>query len=88
VRNAINISSLKNQKGQTTVEYLLLLVVVFVTAYILITGPFATFTRQLIFNVARSVQNVVQSAEFTTEPIVVGNPKHPSSPKRFKPLHL
>jgi len=79
---------LKNRKGQTSLEYLLLLTVAFITAYILIRGPFAVFARELLANILTGVQNVVSFAEWREEPLEPNDPEHPSNPARLKPQHL
>lgn len=81
-------SPLKNQRGQTLAEYLMLLSVAFITSYILVTGPIANYTQTFLEHVSTGIKNVVQSAEWQKQPIEIGNERHPSSPKRFKALHL
>ncbi len=76
------------QSGQTSVEYLLLLTVAFITAYIVITGPVATFASGMINGIKAGLFNVVQNAELSTTGTGFGNAGHPSDPERMKPLHL
>lgn len=79
----------RGESGQTMVEYLLLLAVAFITAYILITGPVASFARDMITGIRVGLLNVVQNAELTTSaPQSPGASGHPTDGKRFKALHL
>ena len=77
-----------NKKGQTSIEYLLLLAVVFIAAYLMMTRPLADFTRQFLSDIRSGISNVIQHAEWSNEQIAVGNPRHPASRERFRPLHL
>ncbi len=79
----------RGQSGQTSVEYLLLLSVAFITAYIVITGPVATFAAGMVNGIKVGLLNVVQNAELTTSaPVTAGSAGHPSDAKRMQPLHL
>lgn len=75
-------SILKNQKGQTTVEWLMLLAASFTTGYFIITGPFADYTTELIKNIRDFTENIVLTGETSDKALP------PSAPKRFKPVHL
>ncbi len=78
-----------NERGQTTVEYLLLLAAAFITSYIVMTGPMAQFTRQMIGTIRSSLVNVVQNGELTPGQVTTpGQNGHPGDPVRAKPLHL
>ncbi len=79
----------KGQGGQTSVEWLLLMAVAFITAYIVITGPVATFARDMVAGIKVGLLNIVQNAELTTSaPVTAGSAGHPSDPRRMKALHL
>jgi len=78
----------RDQRGQTAVEYLMLLAVAFITAYIMVTGPLASFTVNLLNNLRSGIRNTVQHGEWSNEQIDFGNPRHPTSPERLRPLHL
>lgn len=80
--------SLRSEKGQTTFEYLLLLSMTFLVAYILISDPIARYTRDLITDIRTGLNNLVLNAEWTKDKIEVQNPKHPGNPQRLKPVHL
>jgi Flp pilus assembly pilin Flp len=79
---------LKNQKGQTAVEYLLLLAACFITAYLMIRGPVATFTKDTLTNILFGIKNVVTHGEWSGEELEFAKKGHPASPGRLKPLHL
>ena len=78
----------RSQSGQTVVEYLLLLVVTFITAYIMMTGPLATFTRSMLIGLQQVMTNIVQHGELSTDEIKEGNPRYPSSQERLRAVHL
>ncbi len=79
----------QNQRGQTTVEYLLLLGAAFITTYLVMTGPMATFARLMISTIRSSLINVVQNGELTPgEVLQPGQNGHPGDPVRTKALHL
>lgn len=80
--------NLKNNKGQTSLEYLLLLVAAFITAYILVSGPFGNLTVGMFRTIISGLQNMVTNAEFNGEHPSFDQAGHPSSEKRLKPLHL
>ena len=73
---------LKNRKGQTTIEWLMLLAASFTTGYFIITGPFAVFTKSFLVKIRGVTNNIVLSGE--------SNPKAPPplAPKRFRAVHL
>lgn len=75
---------LKNRRGQTSVEYLLLLALVFITAYIILTQPLATFTTQILNNIVAGMQNLIRNAELSSGSTTPGTPGSPG----FKALHL
>ncbi len=78
----------QNRRGQTSVEYLLLLAAAFLTSYLIITGPLAGFTRDLLADIREGLGNLVEHAEWTTESIEPGKGKHPGAPERLRPVHL
>jgi hypothetical protein len=73
---------LKNQKGQTSIEWLLLTAVAFMTAYIAITGPFSRFTLSFINNIKSVTRGIVQNGEIRPDAAP------PSTPSRLKGVHL
>lgn len=80
---------MRNQRGQTTVEYLLLLAATFVTSYFVVTGPMSNFTRQLLGTIRSALTNVVQNGELTPgEVLNPGQAGHPGDPARAKPVHF
>lgn len=79
---------LGNRRGQTTVEYLLLMALTFITAYIMITGPISTFTADMINRLRAGMGNMVQNGDLTSGPIVQpGTAGHPGDLTRLKRLH-
>lgn len=79
---------LRNNRGQTSVEYLLLLAACFITAFLLIKGPVAVFTRDVLSGITGGLQNIVTNGEFTGDTFEFAKRGHPASPARLKPLHL
>lgn len=84
----MKLAILKNRKGQTTVEYLMLLGATFITAYFMITGPFATFTSGMITQIKSVTGNIVRNGEMSGKGIEPGTAGHPAQPNRLKALHL
>jgi Flp pilus assembly pilin Flp len=78
----------RNDRGQTSVEYLMLLGATFITAYVMITGPFATFTTGMIAQIKNVTGNVVRNGEISGKGMNPGTAGHPARPERLKPLHL
>ena len=76
------VTLLKNRRGQTMVEWLMLIVASFTTAYFIITSPFAEFTTNFLSKISKYTQNIVLKGE--SEPKAA----NPSDQKRFKPVHL
>ncbi|MFM8314135.1 MAG: hypothetical protein ACKOA8_07600, partial [Deltaproteobacteria bacterium] len=54
---------LKNQRGQALVEWLLLLAASFLTGYVVISGPFATFTTNLLDKIRGYTGSIVLKGE-------------------------
>ena len=80
---------LRDEGGQTTVEYLLLIAMSFLTAYFLVTGPVSKFTQLMLSTIRSSLANVVQNGEIASGQVFQpGQAGHPSDRKRFRPLHL
>lgn len=77
-----------DKRGQTFLEYLLLMAAAFLTSYLVITGPLSTFTRTLLTDIRNGLSNVVEHAEWTSESIEPGKGKHPGNPERLKAVHL
>ncbi len=76
-------------RGQTTVEYLMLIAAAFITAYIMVSGPLSKFTSGMLGTMRGSLQNVVQNGEMTPGAAIQdGQRGHPSDPTRYKALHL
>ena len=79
----------RHNRGQTVVEYLMLMALAFITGYIVATGPMANFAKLMLATFRSSLVNVVQNAELKPgEQIEPGEGGHPSDPARAKPLHL
>ena len=82
-------SILNNERGQTVVEYLMLLALTFITSYLMVTGPVANFTKLMLATFRSSLVNVVQNAELQPgQQVEPGEGGHPSDPARGKALHL
>lgn len=79
---------LKSRKGQTSLEYLLLLSATFIAAYIMARGPVGKFTKEMFANIFSGIQNLITYAEWSGEEITPGKGNHPMDPARTKPLHL
>lgn len=78
---------LNNQRGQTSLEYLLLLAATFIAAYIVMTGPIATFTTQLLTNIRLGLFNLIVAAEWP--PSTRSTAQDPNKEViNVKPLHL
>ena len=78
-----------NQSGQVVVEYLLLLAMTFITAYIFMTvGPLPRFTSQMLNDIRNRLANVVRNGQMDAGGLEPGTPGHPSDPQRLKGLHL
>ena len=82
-------SILKGNAGQTSLEYLLLLAVTFITTYLMISGPLANGTRQMLGNIRGGIRSTVQNGEWKNgDPAGPGEKGHPGSPERLKPVHF
>ncbi len=80
---------LGNERGQTMVEYLMLLAAAFITTYIVMIGPMANFTKLMLATIRSAIVNVVQNGELQPgEVLQPGQSGHPGDPARAKPLHL
>lgn len=80
---------IRDEEGQTVVEYLLLLAMAFITAYILMTiGPLPRFTTQMLADIRTRLGNVVRNGQMESQGTEPGTSGHPSDPRRFKALHL
>ncbi len=80
---------LRNRRGQTSLEYLMLLSVAFIASYIIITGPLSTFTRLTIATIRSGIQNTVRNGEWKEGEVVgPGEKGHPGDPARLKPVHF
>lgn len=78
-----------SERGQTTLEYLMLLGMSAITAYILVQGPISIFTDQMLGRIRGALGNVVQNADLKSGPVVgPGQSGHPGDQARLKPLHL
>lgn len=76
------VTLLKNRKGQTMVEWLLLTAAAATTAYFVITGPFADFTSEFITKIKTYTNSIAMKGESAP------NAVSPADRKRFKPVHL
>lgn len=80
---------LKSQSGQVVVEWLLLMAMAFITAYILIlSGPLPDFTAKLLNDIRSRLGNVVRNGEMEQGGGAQGEAGHPTDNRRMKPLHL
>lgn len=83
------LKKLQSQRGQTTIEYLLLMAVTFVVAYTMITaGPLPRFASGMLSDIRARLGNVVRNAEMDNKGAEPGTAGHPSNPERLRPLHL
>lgn len=76
------------ERGQTSVEYLLLLAMTFITAYIVVRGPVSFFTAGIFRNLTFGLQNMVTNAEWSPNATTFNQTGDPSSQARLKALHL
>ncbi|MBI4404917.1 MAG: hypothetical protein HY537_12185 [Deltaproteobacteria bacterium] len=76
-----------NRSGQASFEYLLLLVLVFMTSYIMLSGPFSNFTQHILGNVENGIGMLVKHAEWTGNRIELRSARHPANPQRLRPMH-
>jgi hypothetical protein len=80
---------LGNERGQTTLEYMLLLATTFIVSYLVITGPMSQFTQLMLATIRSALINVVQNGELTPGTVLQpGQAGHPGDPVRAKALHL
>lgn len=79
---------LANKRGQTVVEYLLLLAVTFITTFLMMSGPIGNYVNSFITAMQTNMQNFIKNSEWGPDEVEIGNPEHPSSPSRLKPLHI
>ncbi|NBW98823.1 hypothetical protein EBR03_04555 [bacterium] len=77
---------IKNQKGQTVVEYLLLTLAAAVTA-LFVLPRFGTFTVQTLNDIRERLGSVAKDGELSSSEKQPGQRGHPGDPDRFKPLH-
>ena len=78
------------ERGQTSIEYILLLLLTFMTGYLLITGPIATFTNLTIVTIRAALGNVILAGELTPasgQLIQPNDPLNPANPARLQPVH-
>lgn len=76
------VMNLKNKKGQTSVEWLMLMAAATTTALIVISNPIANYTTTLIDSIKKYTQNIVLRGESEEKA------PSPSDSKRFRPVHL
>ena len=83
------VALLKNNRGQTSLEYLMLLSVAFIAAYVGITVPLSTFTRLTLATIRGGIQNTVRNGEWKEGEVVgPGEKGHPGDQDRLKPVHF
>jgi len=76
-------------RGQTSLEYILLLTVAFITAYIVVTGPLLRPTQYVLATIRSGIQNTVRNGEWKDGEITpTGDNGHPIDARRFEGLHL
>jgi Flp pilus assembly pilin Flp len=80
---------LSDNKGQTMVEYILLMAMVAITTYLMVKGPVARFTQLAFLGTIRGgIGNVIRNGEMKSGQIVdTGQAGHPGDPARAKALH-
>jgi len=79
----------EGQRGQTTIEYLMLIAAATVTALIIVNGPLATYTGKMLSDIRGSLGNLVRNGELSAgAPLEAGQAGHPSDGARMKALHL
>ena len=84
-----SINIVTNARGQTSIEYLLILVVAFATTYLVVTGPLSVPTRYVFATIRSGLQNAVRNGEWGKGAVTATNAAgHPSDPRRFEALHL
>lgn len=71
---------MNNQKGQTLVEYILLLAFASVTSYIVITIPLANFTRGMLEDLRQVMGSVILKGDMHSN-------QGTFDPSRYKALH-
>lgn len=81
------VGRIKNQKGQTAIEYLLLTAVAAFTAF-LILPQFGAFTVRTIDVIKRRLGGVAKDGELSREEKQPGEVGHPGHKNRFKELHF
>jgi Flp pilus assembly pilin Flp len=80
---------LKNEEGQVVVEWLLLMAMAFITAYVLINGDtLQGFTGRMLGDIQSRLGNVVRNGEMEPGGAQQGSSGHPSDARRLKALHL
>ncbi len=80
---------LKNTRGQTSLEYLMLMTVAFVATYVIVTGPLATQARYILVTIRSGIQNTVRNGEWKEGDVVgPGEAGHPGDPDRLRPVHF
>jgi len=78
---------IKNEKGQTVVEYLLLTGAAALTA-LFILPKFGEFTVSTINEIRDRLGSVVRNGELSQDTKEPGQKGHPGNEDRFKPLHF
>jgi hypothetical protein len=85
----ISPQTIRNEHGQTSLEYLLLLMFTFISAYIMITGPLAKATQVILAGIHDALGNVIQNGEMRPGSVAQpGEAGHPGDPKRLRAVHL
>ncbi len=88
LNTSLLVSKLGSERGQTSLEYLMLLAMTFIVAYIMVRGPVARFTQGIFETLFTGIQNVVENAEWSADKPQFNQSGHPSDQRRLKPLHL
>jgi len=78
---------LRNEKGQSVVEFLLLTLAAAATA-LFILPEFGTFTVNTIEDIRSKLGSVAKDGELSQTEKQPGQRGHPSNPERFKALHF
>lgn len=76
------------ESGQTSVEYLMLLALVVIVAYLVITGPLSRFTNSVLLTIYNGVSQLVANGEWPPSGDEVGTGTPEQERFSVRPLHL
>lgn len=79
---------LRDRRGQTVVEWLLLTAMVFIVAYVVMSGPMSTYTRIVLADMRSRLVGVIQNGDNTPGEVALpGTNGHPLDDSHYKALH-